>query len=155
MSRVQEETKKALIVVRTYPTPAKKGVEVSCTAAISENSEWLRLHPIRYRYLSQKQRFQTYQWIELTVKKTNDGRPESYTPKNETIKIISSPLSAAKGWQARKDILFPLRAHCMCCLKRERDTKGAPTLGFFRPKIIERLLIKASSSTWSQAQLAI
>jgi 5-methylcytosine-specific restriction endonuclease McrA len=30
------ETKTALIVVRTYPTPAKQGVEVSCTAAISE-----------------------------------------------------------------------------------------------------------------------
>ncbi len=150
-----QETKRALIVVRTYPTPAQKGVEVSCTAAISEKSEWLRLHPIRYRYLSQEQRFQKYQWVELRVTKTNDGRPESYSPKNETIKIVSEPLSTANGWQARKGILFPLRAHCLCCLVKERDEKGYPTLGFFRPKTIEGLHIKASSPNWTQAQLAI
>ncbi|HKV27105.1 MAG TPA: hypothetical protein VJN90_02370 [Candidatus Acidoferrales bacterium] len=155
MKRAPEEVKKALIVVRTYPTPAVKGVEVSCTAAISEKQEWLRLHPIRYRYLPRKQRFQKYQWVELTVTKTNDGRPESYTPKNETIKIVSAPLSTENGWQARKEVLFPLRAHCMCCLKKDRDANGYPTLGLFRPKIIESLLIKASSPHWTQAQLAI
>ena len=37
------EKKKALIVVRTYPTPAKKHIEVSCTAAIADQNEWLRL----------------------------------------------------------------------------------------------------------------
>lgn len=134
---------------------AEKGVEVSCTAALSEKQEWLRLHPIRYRYLQHRQKFQKYQWIELTVTKTNDGRPESYTPKNETIKIVSDPLSPENGWQARKEALFPLRAHCMCCLKKERDAKGHPTLGLFRPKTIEQLLIKASSPHWTQAQLAI
>jgi hypothetical protein len=41
--------KKALIVVRTYPVPAKKGVEVSCTAAVTEQGEWLRLFPVPYR----------------------------------------------------------------------------------------------------------
>jgi hypothetical protein len=153
--RPQEETKKALIVVRTYPTPAMKGVEVSCTAAISETGEWLRLHPIRYRYLSQEQRFQKYQWIELKVTKANDGRPESYSPNNQTIKIISEQLGTSNAWQARKNIVFPLRSHCMCCLTKERNEKGYPTLGFFRPKTIERLIIKAGSANWTPAQLAI
>lgn len=149
------ETKKALIVVRTYPTPAVKGVEVSCTAAISEKREWLRLHPIRYRYLSMEQRFQKYQWIELQVTKANDGRPESYTPKNETIKIVSEPLGTSNGWQERKDILYPLRAHCLCCLVKERNATSHPTLGLFRPKSIERLIIRPASPDWSPAQLAI
>jgi hypothetical protein len=153
--RTQEESKKALIVVRTYPTPAVKGVEVSCTAAISEKGEWLRLHPIRYRYLSIEQRFKKYQWIELKVTKANDGRPESYSPKNDTIRIVSEPLSTSNGWQSRKDILFPLRAHCLCCLIKERNDKGYPTLGLFRPKNIERLIIKPTSPNWTPAQLAI
>jgi len=152
----EEETKKALIVVRTYPVPAEKGVEVSCTAAISESGEWLRLHPIRYRYLSKEQRFQKYQWIELKVTKTNDGRPESYSPKNETIKIVSHSLGTSNGWQARKEFLFPLRAHCMCCLAKKRNEKGYPTLGLFRPKTIEKLAIKPSKPpNWTPAQLAI
>ena len=153
--RSQEETKKALIVVRTYPTPAMKGVEVSCTAAISEQGDWLRLHPIRYRYLSPEQQFQKYQWVELQVTKTNDGRRESYSPKNDTIKIISQPLDTSHEWQARKDIVFPLQSHCLCCLVKERNEKGFPTLGFFRPKTIEGLAIKAGSANWTQAQLAI
>jgi hypothetical protein len=153
--KVQEETKKALIVVRTYPTPAMKGVEVSCTAAISETREWLRLHPIRYRYLSVEQRFQKYQWIEVKVTKTNDGRRESYSPKNDTIKIVSPPLDTSDGWQARKDIVFPLRSHCLCCLVKERNEKGYPTLGLFRPKTIEGLTIKAGSPNWTAAQQAI
>ena len=152
----EEETKKALIVVRTYPVPAEKGVEVSCTAAISEKSEWLRLHPIRYRYLSPEQRFQKYQWVQLAVTKTSDGRPESYSPKNETIKIVSAPLGTADGWRARKEFLFPLRAHCMCCLAKQRDDNGFPTLGLFRPKIIQKLAIAPSKPpTWTPAQLAI
>lgn len=149
------ETKKALVVVRTYPTPAKKGVEVSCTAAITEKGEWLRLHPIPYRFLLPDQRFGKYQWIELTVTKSSDARPESYTPIASTIKIVSKPLPTTKKWQARKRILFPLRAHCLCCLARERDEKGHPTLGFFRPKTINRLVMSPSGPNWTHAQLAI
>jgi len=149
------ETKKVLIVVRTYPTPAQKGVEVSCTAAITEKGEWLRLHPIPYRFLPLDQRFRRYQWIELAVKKASDARPESYTPITSSIKIVSQPLPTANAWRARKEILFPLKAHCLCCLARERDEKGHPTLGFFCPKTIERLVITPSSPNWTPAQLAI
>jgi hypothetical protein len=34
------ETRRALIVVRTYPTPAQQGIEVSCTAAITPAGEF-------------------------------------------------------------------------------------------------------------------
>jgi hypothetical protein len=62
----QEEVKKALIVVRTYPTPARTGVEVSCTAAITDKGEWLRLFPVPWRLLGTDQRFRKYYWVELT-----------------------------------------------------------------------------------------
>src|SRR5438128_2318195 len=122
-----EETKRALIVVRTYPTPAKKGVEVSCTAAITEKGEWLRLFPVPWRFLPQDQRFRRYQWIEVAVSKASDPRPESYKLKSDSIKIVSEPLSTAGAWEARKNVIFPLRAHCLCCLQRQRDERGHPT----------------------------
>src|SRR6266542_6454602 len=104
---VSPETKRALIVVRTYPTPARRGVEVSCTAAITEQSEWLRLFPIPYRFLSEDQRFRKYQWITVdVVKATSDPRPESYNIKLDSIKIVSEPLSTAYSWRARKDIVL-------------------------------------------------
>ncbi len=150
-----QETKRALIVVRTYPTPAKTGVEVSCTAAITDKGEWLRLFPVPWRYLPEDQRFRKYQWVELNVTKASDSRPESYKLKQDGITILSEPLSAAHQWQARKGVVFPLRAHCLCCLARVRDEQGHPTLGIFRPRAIERLTIKPESASWTDAQLAI
>jgi hypothetical protein len=150
-----EEKKKALIVVRTYPTPAKKGVEVSCTAAITDKGEWLRLFPVPWRFPPQDQRFRKYQWVEITVTKASDPRPESYKLKSDSIKMISEPLSTATSWKARKDVIFPLRSHCLCCLQKHLHEHGHPTLGLFRPKVIERLLIKPESPTWSEGQLAV
>jgi hypothetical protein len=149
-----EETKKALIVVRTYPAPSTKGVEVSCTAAITDGGEWLRLFPIPWRLLPEDKRFRKYQWVEVRVVKASDQRPESYKIKDDGIKILSEPLPTDKRWRARKDVVFPLLGHCLCCLVRERNLHGHPTLGIFRPKSIDRLVITADDPHWTPAQLA-
>lgn len=149
------ETKRALIAVRTYPTPAKHGVEVSCTAAITDKGEWLRLFPVPYRFLDTDKRFRKYQWVEISVTKAKDHRPESYKLDSNSIKILSEPLPTVNEWQARKDVIFPLKRHCLCCIQKERDENGHPTLGIFRPKVIDRLIIKPEISTWSDGQLAI
>lgn len=154
--RQPEEIKRALIVVRTYPVPAKSGVEVSCTAAITDKGEWLRLFPVPWRLLDEDQQFRKYQWVDVTVTKASgDPRPESYKLKPDGIKIVSNRIGTADGWQERKDLIFPLRAHCLCCLIRQRDLYGYPTLGLFRPKSITRLLIKEQDDpSWTPRQLA-
>jgi len=149
-------TKKALVVVRTYPVPEEDGIESSCTAAITEEGEWLRIHPMPYRFLPSEQQFKKYQWIEVSVTKSSDFRAESYRPKLDSLRILGDPIPTDNCWQARKNILFPLRAPSLCDLKRRRDQDGRPTLGFFRPKMIERLqIIAAVPSDWTEAQLAI
>jgi hypothetical protein len=107
------ETKKALIVVKTYPTPAKKGAEVSCTAAITDNGEWLRLFPVPWRYLSAGEQFSKYQWVEVEVEKASDPRPESYKLTQSGIKILSEPLTTDNEWRVRRDFVEPLRSHCL------------------------------------------
>lgn len=150
------ESKKALIVVRTYPTPAKKGLEVSCTAAISDEGEWLRLFPVPYRFLDGEKKFHKYQWIDVEVEKSSsDRRRESYKIRPQSICILGDPLPREDGWKARKQIIEPLRAHCLCCLKQERFKYGFPTLGLIRPKRIERLVLTPQSAEWNEAQLAI
>jgi hypothetical protein len=149
------ETKKALIVVRTYPTPATKGIEVSCTAAITDHGEWLRLFPIPYRFLDADKRFKKYQWVQVSVSKpSRDPRPESYKIENNAITIISD-VPPDDGWKERKRLIMPLKAHCMCCLQKTRDEKGFPTLGIFRPKKIERLIIEDDDPAWSDEQLEL
>lgn len=149
-----EETKRALIVVRTYPVPAKTGVEVSCTAAITDKDEWLRLFPVPWRYLPSDQRFRKYEWVELKLTKANDSRPESYRLRQDGIRIISH-LKSGKDWKERKDIILPLKSHCMCCLAKQRDDNGAPTLGIIKPKKIDRLIITPESPNWTDGQIQI
>lgn len=150
------ETKKALIVVRTYPTPAKSGVEVSCTAAISDSGEWLRLFPVPYRFLTPDKRFAKYQWIEVsTIRATNDARPESYKIAPESITILSNSIPTTNAWEERKALLAPLQAPSLCYLQRQRDANGFPTLGFFRPRSIDRFVIDADDANWTPKQLGI
>jgi hypothetical protein len=149
------EKKEVLIVVRTYPTPASAGVEVSCTAGVTRNGEWIRLFPVPYRFLKTDQRFTKYQWIEVSVRKpSSDVRPESYKIIGESIKILSDPLSSLSHWKARKEALYPLKSHCLCCLKKQRDMYGSPTLGLFKPKIHSLVIKKEKNESWTEEQLA-
>ena len=142
-------------MVRTYPVPARKGVEVSCTAAITDKGEWLRLFPVPYRRLRSNQKFSKYQWVEVGVMKASDPRRESYKINQETIRIKSGILPTANGWQARKDVIFPLKSDSMCALRRQRNEHGSPTLGIFKPAELRRLIIKPTAENWTEEQLQI
>lgn len=150
-----EQTKKVLIVVRTYPVPVELLVEASCTAAITDTGEWLRLFPLRYRMLPEDKRFAKYQWIEVAVVKSgNDPRPESYAPVENSIKILTPPLSTADAWRERKKYVYLLQSPSLCHLQRVCDENHYPTLGFFRPKVIEKFEIRESlEPDWTPKQL--
>lgn len=154
---VASETKKVLIVVKTYPMPAKKGVEVSCTAGITDDRKWIRLFPIPYRFLSDDRRFQKYQWISVNVvRPSGDIRPESYRlTGSDAIQVLDGPLPTTGAWRARREVILPLRASSLCYLVRERNERQVPTLGIFRPKEIKKLVIERTSDTWTRDELAI
>lgn len=144
--------KRVLITVRTYPVPATKGVEVSCTAGVTDDGKWIRLFPLPYRLLEDDKQFKKYQWITVTVQKArNDSRPESFNPQIDQIEIGKS-LSTERDWWARWDVLRPLLGPTLCDLQDERDVSGHPTLGFIKPQI-ERLIIEPSESHWTSKQL--
>ena len=109
--------KQILITVRTYPVPAKKGIEVSCTGGITDDRKWIRLFPVPYRFLEEDKRFAKYQWIGVSVTKArNDTRPESFTP-NLDIVTIGEKLSTTDNWRKRREMVRPLMrpSLCACC----------------------------------------
>jgi hypothetical protein len=145
-------TKRVLITVRTYPVPSRQSIEVSCTAGITSDGDWIRLFPIPYRFLALDQRFSKYQWIDVAVTRPRDDpRPESYRLRADSIQIGQS-VGTTNGWRARKDLIFPLRRGSLCEIVRERRM-GGPTLGFFRPAAISRLTIRAAKPPdWTTQQ---
>jgi hypothetical protein len=148
--------RRVLITVRTYPVPANKGAETSCTAAISDSGEWIRLFPVPYRSLPPSKRFKKYQWIEAELKKARgDPRPESHNISIDTIRL-GEVVSPEKGWAKRKAILAPLMRRSHCEIRKERDDNEFPTLGLFRPKTIKRLIIEPTATPdWTTGQKAI
>lgn len=147
--------KRVLITVRTYPTPARKGVETSCTAGITDDGQWIRLYPIPYRSLDEDRQFAKYQWIEAEVTKAkSDTRAESFTPNVATINIGAS-ISTADEWRGRWQVVRPLIRPSLCGIKAQCDQTGSPTLGLFKPAKIKRLLIEPSEEPeWTTEQLA-
>lgn len=147
--------KKVLIVVKTYPTPARKGVEVSCTVGITEDGQWIRLFPLPFRFLRSEKQFKKYQWIEVAVTKASDPRPDSWVVDLDSIKVLGDPLPTSDGWQARKVIALPLLAPSLCHLVRTREKTGA-TLGIFKPEEIKGLIIEPEEpATWTERELNI
>ena len=149
----QWSRRSVLIVVRTYPVPAHKGIEVSCTAAVTDDGKWMRLFPVPYRFLENDRRFKKYQWIDVdVVRASNDPRPESYKLNPDSI-IIKSSVPQANAWRERRRILQPLFKPSMCAIRREREQHGAPTLGIFKPKTIKRLAIEPTAAQWTGKEL--
>jgi len=139
--------------MRTYPTPARKGVEVSCTGGITDDGKWVRLFPVSYRFLTTDKRFRKYQWIAVRVAKSSDFRQESFEIDRDSIEILTEPLPTSNKWEVRKAVVYPLKAHCLCCLEAQRKAEGTPTLGFFKPKNVRRFLIRKDEPNWSEEDL--
>ncbi len=145
------EQKKVLVTVKTYPTPASKGAEVSCTAGVTDDGKWIRLFPIPFRFMGGNQQFRKYEWIEVAAKKSSEPRKESFEVDIDTLKILSDPLSTKDAWMARKEIILPLQAPSLCYLQKTRKQTGN-TLGLFRPKTIQKFVIEPDTPDWSPAE---
>jgi hypothetical protein len=92
---------------------------------------------------------------DVEVIKASDPRPESHKIRPQSIQILGDILPTDAAWEARKAVVEPLKSHCLCCLKEQRNNYGSPTLGFFKPKHIKRLILKKQSAQWSPAQAAV
>ena len=143
---------RVLVTVKTYPTPAHRGIEVSCTAGVDGEGRLIRLFPIPFRYMAVNTQFHKYQWIEVNVRKASDPRPESFTPDLDSIQVAET-VTTANQWAARRALLRHLVGPSMCDLRAElRGKRGkAATLGLVKPRSIDELVIRRDTPDWSAA----
>lgn len=153
MTRASFVREDILILVKTYPNPSRKYIESSCTAGVTRSGEWLRLHPLPFRFLVSEKKFKKYQWIRTRIKKSSDPRPESHNIDIDSIEVLDAMLSTEHDWAQRRAFLEPLRKRSLekICDEQERTNIS---LGFFRPKRIESLIIEPTKESWTGAQIA-
>jgi hypothetical protein len=117
----------------------------------------MRLFPVPFRPLDEDRQFPRYSWIDVSVQRASDSRPESFNLNPDSIRIVRQ-VGTAEGWRERKEIVYPrLKRHCLCCIKQEQDEGGAtaPTQGIFKPALIERFAIISCAPNWTAEEQAI
>ena len=151
MTRADGEQKlKVLITVKTYPIPSAKYDELVCTAGVTETGDFVRLYPINFRDLPFSQQYRKYQWIEVMAEKHQgrDVRKESYRPDSDSIQTLGEPIKSNPGnWAERARYVLINKARSMEDLK-DRQNDDRTSLGIFRPKKVNDLVISPDESDW-------
>lgn len=126
------ERVKVLVTVKTYPVPSQTYEELVCTTGIRETGRFIRLYPIRFRYLPPEQQYDKYQWIRVDVTKNpQDPRPESYRPIPASIKLLEH-VGTEDRWSRRAELVLPHLSESMQELREKQELDGT-SLGIIRP----------------------
>lgn len=128
---------RVLILCKTYPSPSEKHVETSCVAGLEEGGDLIRLFPVPFRLIGDRQRFRKWQWIEVRIEKAgNDRRAESHKIFVDTIDCSEQPISTRAGWADRRAALSKVHVfHDFAALEKARQEDGT-TLGLLRPSSV-------------------
>lgn len=96
-----------LITVKTYPQLSKTYGETVCTAGLREDGSWVRLYPVPFRRLDEKQQYSKYDWIECHAsRRTKDPRPESFRPEDLSELVAVGSLNTSSRWRERRRLVL-------------------------------------------------
>lgn len=149
------ETRKILIATKTYPSISTKYQETVCTAGILLSEEenplqWIRIYPIRYRYLDFDKRYPRWAIVSAKIKKNDqDYRPESFKIDDNSLEIIRK-IDTTNNWQERKSLVLSLQFRSIADIQAP-----GKSLGIIKPKSIERFFSKKTSREWNQKQQTV
>ncbi len=152
------EKKRIYIVVKTYPSISEKYSELVCTAGIMEDGTWIRLYPIPYRQLEDKQKYQKYTWIEVEAARNfSDFRRESYRPNLPTLAAEKREKGRKADWDERKRILFhnqEIYTNMTHLITLTKPKINPLSIAIFKPKEIEALKIENDQRDWDPEKIA-
>ena len=98
---------RVLVTVKTYPTLSRKYGETVCTAGVLESGAWVRIYPVPFRRLEEKQQYRKFDWIECElVKNRSDPRPETCHPPDIRQITPVSHMGTSDNWRERRQLLL-------------------------------------------------
>jgi hypothetical protein len=96
-----------LITVKTYPTLSRKYGETVCTAGVREDGTWVRMYPVPFRRLDEKEQYSKFDWLECRlIRNPSDPRPETFRPADETELQPVGHVDTTEKWRERRRILL-------------------------------------------------
>lgn len=98
---------RVLITVKTYPTLSGKYGETVCTAGVREDGTWVRIYPVPFRRLEEKEKYRKFDWLECRLaRNSSDPRPETFRPIDEDELEPVGHINTDDKWRERRRILL-------------------------------------------------
>lgn len=144
-----------LITVKTYPTLSKSYGETVCTAGIREDGTWVRIYPVPFRRLDEKEQYSKFDWIDCNlVKSRKDLRPESFNPVDLQQLQPIGHIGTSDNWQERRRLLLQT-AKVFTSLSALIDAAKSNTLSLavFKPTRITNFCWEPEDREWNDAKI--
>ena len=101
------QKERILVTVKTYPTLSTKYGETVCTAGIREDGSWVRIYPVPFRRIVEKEQYRKFDWIEGQFKRSSkDYRPESLNPINVNELLTTGHIGTSDKWSERRRLVL-------------------------------------------------
>jgi len=98
---------RVLVTVKTYPTLSRKYGETVCTAGVREDGSWMRIYPVPFRRLDQKEQYRKFDWLDCDfIKSKTDPRPETRHPADFNQLDPVGHLDTKDNWRERRRLLL-------------------------------------------------
>ena len=114
----------------------------------------IRLYPVPFRFLTEKQRFRKWQWINARIEKTRDDhRPESHRIYVDDLQT-QDPLSKRQNWLERRNAIQPIPIFAsfeeLEAARQEHDI----SLGLLRPgRLVDLEINPTREKNWTREEL--
>jgi hypothetical protein len=147
-------SRKILVVTKTYPSISQRYGETVCTAGIllneqEEPQQWIRIYPVRYRDLEFEKKYPKWGIIQASIERNHkDYRPESYRIDDTSIKVLRK-IGTEHGWRERKQYVSSLIFNSIDEIKSQEKS-----LGMIRPDVYGYVAEKTDRE-WPNTQQAI
>ena len=146
---------RVLITVKTYPTLSRKYGETVCTAGVREDGSWVRIYPVPFRRLDEKEQYRKFDWLDCSlVRNTSDPRPETYRPHDMAEMVPVDHIGTDDGWRERRSLLLH-RAKVYTRLGEIIDGAKANqlSLAVFRPTRVTDFIWEVEDRAWDADKL--
>ncbi|MCS7338867.1 MAG: hypothetical protein NZ739_11655 [Verrucomicrobiae bacterium] len=144
-----------LVTVKTYPTLSRKYGETVCTAGVREDGTWVRVYPVPFRRLDEKQQYRKFDWIECElVKRNRDPRPESFRPVDVNQIRVVGHMGTKHNWAERRKFLLgkiPVQTRLQVLIDGAKSNKFS--LAIFKPTEILAFEWEEDEREWDAAKL--
>jgi hypothetical protein len=149
------EHQRVLITVKTYPQLSSKYGETVCTAGLRQDGSWIRIYPVPFRRLEEKEQYRKFDWIECGfVRNASDFRPESHCPEDAKAMVPAGHMDTESNWRQRRElILRKARVYTQMEDLIAGAKLNAVSLAVFKPEKIRDFVWEQADREWDPAKL--